>query len=54
MAGSAAAEIRDYDRALLFWEPLLAQLEPQSREYRDLHAAVQRLRRVAGIMPSRI
>lgn len=53
MAGSAAAEVRDYERALLYWEPLLAQLDPRSREYRDLRAAVERLRRVAGIMPSR-
>lgn len=54
MAGSAASEVRDYDRALLFWEPLLAQLDPQSREFHDLRTAVERLRRVAGIMPSRI
>jgi cytochrome c-type biogenesis protein CcmH len=54
MAGSAAAEIKDYDRALLFWEPLLAQLDPGSREYRELQAAVERLRRVAGMMPRQI
>jgi cytochrome c-type biogenesis protein CcmH len=54
MAGSAAYETREYDRALLYWEPLLAQLDPQSREYGELQAAVERLRRVAGIMPRRI
>lgn len=54
MAGSAAYEMRDYDRALLFWEPLLTQLDPQSREYRELRSAVERLRRVAGMMPTRI
>jgi cytochrome c-type biogenesis protein CcmH len=45
MAGSAAYEARDYERALLYWESLLAQLDPQSREHRELGAAVERLRR---------
>ena len=54
MAGSAAAEMRDYDRALAYWEPLLAQLEPQSREHRELQAAVERVRRVSGMIPRRI
>jgi cytochrome c-type biogenesis protein CcmH len=49
MAGSAAYEARDYDRALSYWEPLLAQLDPQSREHRELKVAVERLRRLAGI-----
>ncbi len=45
MAGTADLEARDYDRALLFWRPLLAQLDPQSREYRELKAAIENLRR---------
>lgn len=49
MAGGAAYENRDYDRALLYWKPLLAQLDPQSREHRELKAAVERLGRVAEI-----
>jgi cytochrome c-type biogenesis protein CcmH len=49
MAGSAAYEARDYDRALSYWEPLLAQLDPQSREHRELKLAVERVRRLAGI-----
>ncbi len=49
MAGSAAFEAREYDRALLYWEPLLAQLDPQSREHRELSVAVERLRRVADL-----
>jgi cytochrome c-type biogenesis protein CcmH len=47
MAGSAAYERRDYDRALIYWKPLLAQLDPQSREYRELQVAVERLGRLA-------
>lgn len=43
MAGSAAYEARDYGRALLYWGTLLAQLDPQSREHRELRAAVERL-----------
>jgi cytochrome c-type biogenesis protein CcmH len=43
MAGSAAYEARDYARALLYWQPLLAQLDAQSREYRELRAAIERL-----------
>lgn len=54
MAGSAAVETRDYDRALLYWAPLLVQLDPQSREYRELQAAVDRLRHAGGTVPRQI
>jgi cytochrome c-type biogenesis protein CcmH len=54
MAGSAAVEALDYDRALRHWTPLLVQLDPQSREYRELQAAVNRLRAGAGTAPRRI
>jgi len=47
MAGSAAVEVRDYRGALFYWEPLLAQLAPQSREYRGLQAAIGRIRSLA-------
>lgn len=43
MAGSAAYEARDYGRALVYWRTLLAQLDPRSREHRELRAAVERL-----------
>jgi cytochrome c-type biogenesis protein CcmH len=49
MAGSAAYEAREYDRALLYWQNLLAQLDPRSREHRELQAAVTRLQRLAGM-----
>ena len=49
MAGSAAYEAREYDRALGYWRALLAQLDPRSREHRELQAAVGRLRRFAEI-----
>lgn len=48
MAGSAAVEARDYPRALFYWELLLAQLDPQSREYRELAGAIERVRRADG------
>lgn len=44
MAGSAAVEERDYARALQYWEPLLAQLPPQSPEREELARAIARLR----------
>lgn len=53
MAGSAAFENRDYERALRYWETLLQQLEPQTPEHRELQAAVERLRRVAELAPGR-
>jgi cytochrome c-type biogenesis protein CcmH len=43
MAGSAAYEARDYERALFYWQTLLAQLDPPSRAHRELRAAVERL-----------
>jgi len=43
MAGSAAYEARDYERALIYWQTLLAQLDARSPEYRELRAAVERL-----------
>lgn len=43
MAGSAAYEARDYERALEYWRTLLAQLDPRSPEHRELRAAVERL-----------
>ena len=49
MAGSAAYEAREYDRALGYWTALLSQLEPQSLEHRDLQAAIERLRRLSGM-----
>lgn len=49
MAGSAAYEAREYDRALGYWRPLLAQLEPQSRAHRELEIALERLGRRAEI-----
>jgi cytochrome c-type biogenesis protein CcmH len=48
MAGSAAVEARDYARALSYWEPLLAQLDPHSREHRELAGAIERVRRADG------
>jgi hypothetical protein len=53
MAGSAAVEARDYARALFYWEPLLAELEPQSREHRELKAAIERIRPLAELAPAR-
>jgi cytochrome c-type biogenesis protein CcmH len=51
MAGSAAYEAGDYGGALSHWEPLLAQLPRDSEVRRELQAAVERTRRLAG--PSR-
>lgn len=51
MAGSAAAEARDFDRALVYWEPLLSQLDPRSPQHLELKVAVERLRRLAGMAP---
>jgi cytochrome c-type biogenesis protein CcmH len=48
MAGSAAVEAGDYRRALLYWEPLLALLAPQSREHAVLARAIERVRLRAG------
>jgi cytochrome c-type biogenesis protein CcmH len=50
MAGSAEVEARDYRRALQYWEPLLAQLPPQSREHAELARAIERLRLRAGTL----
>jgi cytochrome c-type biogenesis protein CcmH len=53
MAGSAAFENREYARALFHWETLLRQLEPLTTEHRELLAAIERVRRVADLAPSR-
>ncbi|MCC7486610.1 MAG: hypothetical protein IT529_16685 [Burkholderiales bacterium] len=50
MAGSAAVEAQDYRRALQYWEPLLAQLAPQTREHAELARAIERLRLRAGTL----
>lgn len=44
MAGSAAYEARDYARAVLHWEQLLAQLSPGSDEHAQLSQAIARSR----------
>jgi cytochrome c-type biogenesis protein CcmH len=44
MAGSAAVEARDYRRAILYWEQLLAQLPPGTGEHAELSAAIARTR----------
>ncbi|HEU0204881.1 MAG TPA: tetratricopeptide repeat protein, partial [Burkholderiaceae bacterium] len=44
MAGSAAYEAGDFDGALGFWEPLLAQLPRASEAHRELQAAIERTR----------
>jgi cytochrome c-type biogenesis protein CcmH len=46
MAGSAAYESGDYAGVLAYWEPLLAQLAPQSTEHGELAAAIERTRRL--------
>ena len=44
MAGSAAYEAADYPRARLYWEQLLVQLRPGTREHAELSAAIERTR----------
>ena len=44
MAGSAAYEAREYDKAVAYWEPLLAQIAAGTREHAELTAAVRRTR----------
>jgi cytochrome c-type biogenesis protein CcmH len=44
MAGSVAIEARDYPRAILYWEQLLAQLPPGTGEHAELSAAIARTR----------
>jgi cytochrome c-type biogenesis protein CcmH len=48
MAGSAAIEARDYRAALGYWQPLLAQLEPDSTEHAQLSRALVRVNALAG------
>lgn len=48
MAGGAAYEAGDYKGALVFWEPLLALLPPQSTERQQLEIAVSRVRERAA------
>jgi cytochrome c-type biogenesis protein CcmH len=49
MAGSAAIEAGDDERALSYWEPLLVQLDPRSKEYRELRAAIDRIGQRAAL-----
>jgi cytochrome c-type biogenesis protein CcmH len=49
MAGSAAIETGDDERALSYWEPLLVQLDPRSKEYRELRAAIDRIGQRAAL-----
>lgn len=44
MAGSVAYEARDYRRAALYWEQLLAQLPSGSGAHAELSAAIARTR----------
>jgi cytochrome c-type biogenesis protein CcmH len=43
MAGSAAYEQQDYESALRNWQALLARLPADSREHRELTAAIERV-----------
>ena len=47
MAGSAAFEQRDYAAAVRHWQALLAQLPENSRQQRELAAAIARTERLA-------
>lgn len=57
MAGSAEYEAGNFRRVLDYWEPLLAQLAPDSQAHRELTAAIERARshaaRVTGPFASR-
>jgi len=48
LAGSAAYEQGDYASALLFWRPLLAQLDSGSQMHRELAAAISRTESLAA------
>lgn len=43
MAGSAAYELQDYEGALRNWRALLAKLPADSRQYRELTVAIERV-----------
>ena len=54
MAGSAEYGQGDYASALRYWRPLLAALEPGSREHTELAAAIARTERMAATsLPAR-
>jgi len=46
MAGSAAYEAGDHQRAILYWEQLLTQLPPGGGAHAELSAAIARTRRM--------
>ena len=46
MAGSAAYEAGNYQRAILYWEQLLTQLPPGGGAHAELSAAIARTRRM--------
>ena len=46
MAGSVAYEVRDYARAVLYWEQLLAQLPAGGGDHAQLSAAIARTRKL--------
>lgn len=48
MAGSAEYEAGNRAGALSYWEPLLAQLDPESTVYRELRFAIERVRRLGA------
>lgn len=47
MAGSAQYEAGNYEQALKYWQPLLAQLPASSTRHQELAAAIERTRRLA-------
>jgi cytochrome c-type biogenesis protein CcmH/NrfG len=47
MAGSVAYEMREFRRALGYWQRLLGQLTPGTPEHAQLAAAVARTERLA-------
>jgi cytochrome c-type biogenesis protein CcmH len=51
LAGSAEYEQERYTEALGYWRPLLAKLEPGSRQHRELAAAIERTERLAAATP---
>ena len=48
MAGSAAYEAREYDKALAYWEPLLTHIEAGTQAHAELSAAITRTRALVG------
>jgi cytochrome c-type biogenesis protein CcmH len=48
LAGSDAFQERRWDQAILYWEPLLAQLDPASDDYKTMSEGIAKAREMAA------